>query len=79
MSDRVSERRKKPTISLAHVEPNLKFGAYTKTHSFDVSKTIHAPLQFVYDWCTDYRKSDPQITGSKSKRKILMNTKRRVI
>jgi len=57
----------------------LKFAAYTETRSFHVSKIIHAPLQFVYDWCTDYRESDPQITGSKSKRKILMKTKHRVI
>jgi hypothetical protein len=57
----------------------LKFSAYTKTHSFHVSKTIHAPLRFVYDWCTDYRESDPQITGSKSKRRILLRTKHRVV
>ena len=31
-----------------------------------VSKTINAPLRYVYDWCTDYRETDPQITGSKS-------------
>lgn len=57
----------------------MKFGKYTKTHSYHVSKIIHAPLRFVYGWCTDYRESDPQITGSKSKRRILMRTKRRVI
>jgi hypothetical protein len=33
----------------------------------------------VYDWCTDYRESDPKITGSKSKRKILLRNKRRVV
>jgi hypothetical protein len=57
----------------------LKFGAYIQTRSFHVSKIIHAPIRFVYDWCTDYRETDPQITGSKSKRKILMKTKHRVI
>ncbi len=53
--------------------------SYTKTHSFRVSKIIHAPLAFVYDWCTDYRESDPKITGSKAKRKILLKTVRRVV
>ena len=52
---------------------------YTKTHTFHVSKTIHAPLRFVYDWCTDYRASDTKITGSKNKRRILLKTKHRVI
>jgi len=40
---------------------------------------IRAPLHFVYTWCTDYRDTDPRITGSKSKRKILLKTRRRVI
>jgi hypothetical protein len=52
---------------------------YMKTHSFRLSKTIHAPLPFVYDWCTDYRESDPKITKSKAKREILLKTKHRVI
>ena len=53
--------------------------SYTKTHSYRVSKIIHAPLPFVYDWCTDYRESDPKITGSKAKRKMLLKTTRHVI
>jgi len=57
----------------------MKSPAYTKTHSFHISKTIHAPLRFVYEWCTDYRETDPQITGSKSKRRILLRTKHRVV
>ncbi len=52
---------------------------YIKTHTFRVSKTIDAPLRFVYGWCTDYQESDPKITGSKAKRKILLKTERRVI
>jgi hypothetical protein len=40
---------------------------------------IHAPLRFVYRWCTDYRETDPKITGSKSKRRILLKTKQRAI
>jgi len=52
---------------------------YTKSHALHVAKTIRAPFGFVYDWCTDYRESDPKITGSKSKRKILLKNKRRVV
>jgi hypothetical protein len=54
-------------------------GRYTKSHAFRVSKTINAPIRFVYQWCTDYRESDPKITGSGAKRKILLKTKHRVI
>jgi hypothetical protein len=57
----------------------LKLVTYTKSHSFHVSKIIHAPLRFVYDWCTDYRETDPRITGSKSRRRILMKTKHRIV
>jgi hypothetical protein len=52
---------------------------YRKSHTVHVSKTIRAPLRFVYNWCTDYRDTDPLITGSKSKRKILMKDKHRVV
>jgi hypothetical protein len=58
---------------------NLPSGKYTKSHTIKVSKTIRAPLHFVYDWCTDYKESDPKITGSKSKRKILLKSKHRVV
>lgn len=50
-----------------------------ETHTYQVSKVIKAPLKFVYDWCTDFREDDNQITGSKTQRKILQKTKRRVI
>jgi hypothetical protein len=52
---------------------------YTERHTYHVTKTINAPLRFVYDWCTDYREDDNQITGSKTQFKILQKTKRRVI
>jgi len=50
-----------------------------ETHTYQVSKVINAPLKFVYEWCTDFREDDNQITGSKTQRKILQKTKRRVI
>ncbi len=57
----------------------MKFVRYTKSYTSHISKTIHAPLRFVYDWCTDYRETDTKLTGAKSKRKILLRTKRRII
>src|SRR5271169_4859164 len=44
-----------------------------------VSKTVNAPLRYVYDWCTDFRDTDPKITGSKSQRIILEKTRKRVV
>jgi len=64
---------------MAFVEINLKLVTYRRSHSFHVLKVIRAPLRFVFDWCTDYRDTDTQITGSKAKRKILMKSKHRVI
>jgi len=57
----------------------LKIVTYTKTHALHVSKVINVPSRFVYEWCTDYRESDPKLSGSKSKRRILLKTERRVI
>jgi hypothetical protein len=52
---------------------------YTECHTYRVRKRINAPLEFVFDWCTDYREDDNQITGSKAQFKILEKTNRRVI
>jgi hypothetical protein len=64
---------------LNNAEIDLKLITYTKLYSLHVSKTIHAPLRFVYGWCTDYQETDPNITGSKTMRKILMRTDHRVV
>lgn len=52
---------------------------YTHKHTVKVSKIIEAPLSYVYDWCTDFRESDPKLTGSKNKRRILLRTRNRVV
>jgi hypothetical protein len=52
---------------------------YTARHTYSLTKTINAPLKFVYDWCTDYREDDNQITGSRTQFKILQKTNRRAI
>jgi hypothetical protein len=47
--------------------------------TYHVSKVLSAPLSFAFKWCTDYRETDPRITGSKNKRSVLEKTKERVI
>ena len=64
---------------LGTVGINLRRVSYKKSGRIHVSKVIDAPLRFVYAWCTDYRETDTRITGSKSKRKILMKNKHRVV
>ena len=44
-----------------------------------VSKTMNAPLRYVYAWCTDFHKDDPKITGSKSQRRMVEKTKKRSV
>jgi len=44
-----------------------------------VSKTINAPIRYVFNWCTDLAEDDPQLTGSKSRRIILEKTKKRAV
>ena len=42
-------------------------------------KKISAPLDFVYDWCTDFREDDPQLTGSNTIEKIIEKTKEKAV
>ena len=42
-------------------------------------KTISAPLDFVYDWCTDFRDDDPELTGSNYTEKIIEKTKEKAV
>lgn len=51
----------------------------TKTGTYRISKTINAPLDFVYEWCTDFRDDDSLLTGSKTKRHVLEKTKERAV
>jgi len=46
---------------------------------YHVAKVLNAPIKFAFKWCTDFRDTDPNITGSGNKRKILEKTKARVI
>ena len=51
----------------------------SKSQTYRFSKVIEAPLPFVYDWCTDFREDDADLTGSQTKTKVLEKTKSRVI
>lgn len=53
--------------------------AKIKTVTRRISKTINAPLQFVYEWCTDFRDDDTQLTGSKSVRHVVEKTEKRAV
>lgn len=44
-----------------------------------MSKTINAPMKFVFNWCVDYRSTDPGIIGSKRERRVLSKTNKRAI
>ena len=42
-------------------------------------RTIRAPLKFAYDWCTDFREDDHEITGETRRREIVEKTRRKVV
>ncbi|HYA55838.1 MAG TPA: hypothetical protein VED22_03470 [Nitrososphaerales archaeon] len=52
-------------------------GPVTKTYK--VSKTFKAPLAFCYAWCTDFRADDYKMTGSKTRRHFLEQSRRRFV
>jgi hypothetical protein len=43
------------------------------------SAILKAPIKFVYDWCTDFQESDPQLWGENYRRIILEKSKKRVV
>ncbi|MDA4135024.1 MAG: hypothetical protein OK441_05595 [Thaumarchaeota archaeon] len=47
--------------------------------TYQLRRTFNAPIDFVFDWCTDFREDDGKMTGSKTKRRILERTKKRII
>jgi len=65
-------------LAIGQVKPDLRSRA-SVTDIVRISRTIDAPLRFVYGWCTDFREDDYRISGSKSRRRILEKTGKRVI
>jgi hypothetical protein len=51
----------------------------TVIETYNVSKTFDAPLQFVFDWCTDFREDDGKMVGAEAKRHFLERTDERVV
>lgn len=51
----------------------------TFIQTYKVSKTFNAPIDFVFEWCTDFREDDNKMTGSKTTRQFLERTKRRIV
>lgn len=47
--------------------------------SYEVSKTINALMEKVFDWCTDFREDDPQISGSPGRYVIVQKSKDSVV
>jgi hypothetical protein len=43
-------------------------GKATRDRTYYLNKTIKAPIQFVFDWCTDFREDDHKLTDSKFRR-----------
>jgi hypothetical protein len=46
---------------------------------YKISETFNAPLDYVFEWCTDFRDDDSKYTGSKTVRKIIEKDAERII
>lgn len=46
---------------------------------FVVELPIHAPPEFVYRWCTDFRDDDPDLTEGGFERRIIARSARRIV
>jgi len=52
-------------------------GPVAKTYK--LSKTFHAPLDFVFAWCTDFRADDSKMHGGKVRRRFLERSPHRFV
>ena len=48
------------------------------SHRGRVTKVAEAPIQYVYDWCTDYRTDDGRLSRSKPRFKVIRAGSNRV-
>jgi hypothetical protein len=44
-----------------------------------VRQRFHAPLKFVFDWCTDYSAKDASLEGERYTRRVILRETRRVV
>jgi hypothetical protein len=47
--------------------------------TYKVSQTFSAPIEYVFDWCTDFREDDGQMIGSKTKKSFIERTDKRIV
>ncbi len=47
--------------------------------TYELSQTFNAPLDFVFNWCTDFREDDGKMISSKAKRTFLERTDKRIV
>jgi hypothetical protein len=50
-----------------------------RSRTYRFRAVFHAPLPFVFRWCTDYRTDDARLEHESFERRILQRTSRRVI
>jgi hypothetical protein len=46
---------------------------------YQIQAVFHAPLDFVYHWCTDYGSEDARLAGEEYERRVLHRSSRRVV
>ncbi|MFZ0892056.1 MAG: hypothetical protein WB778_09810 [Thermoplasmata archaeon] len=46
---------------------------------YQIQIDFHAPLDFVYRWCTDYGSDDARRSGDEYERRVVQRTSRRVV
>ena len=49
------------------------------THHAQVTKTIKAPIKYVYEWCTDFRSDDGKLSSSKPRHEVIHVGSNRVV
>jgi hypothetical protein len=47
--------------------------------TYEIRATLHAPLAFVYRWCTDFSTGDASLEGEEYERRVLERSARRVV
>ena len=49
------------------------------SHHAQVTKTVKAPIEYVYEWCTDFRNDDGKFSSSKPSHKVIHMGSNRVV
>jgi hypothetical protein len=49
------------------------------SHYAQITKTINAPIKYVYEWCTDFRSDDGKLSSSKTRHNVIHVGSNRVV